>query len=419
MTIHILAADHQKQGLDAVARLGSDATALGPLLKTEHPWIKGVLVLATCNRLAIYAEAPTGHTPSQVYDAITTTLATHTNQDPTQIQLTHSWDHFAYLHAFATAAGLESMVVGEREIAGQLRRASQRAAKDATLSCDLGRMVEYASAASRRVARETGLAGTGRSVVAVGIDLAAAQLLTQPEATVLIVGTGAYAGATVATLRERGVQNLCVYSNSGRAQAFADAHNTRAITAAQLPETLSQASLIITCRGLGTPILTRDLVAPTLAARTSPLTILDLALSRDVEESVGRLPGVTYYDLRRVQAAVPDAETQQIVAARRIVEEEVANFEKLLDGKRMDPLVSALRNRVNEIVQEELARLPKESGTGTPQPVPVEQVERALQHLAARLIHNPTVLARRAGEEGYEDEYRQAVELVLGLELND
>lgn len=482
VTIHLLSADHAAQGLDAVARLGAAAPDLGPAVRERVPYLRGVLVLGTCNRLALHVDAPDDVAPRRVAADVTTVLASHAGVRAGAVELTHAWGHDAHHHLFATAAGLESMVVGEREIAGQLRRASRRAAQEGTLSCILGRAVERASATSRRVARETGLAGTGRSVVAVGLDLAATWLPPLSRCRVLVVGTGAYAGATVAALRERGVADAEVYSRSDRAEVFAAAHGLRAVPDdASLAESVALADLVVTCRGLGAPVLTRALVEPATRLRRPaepalhdrrevpgshaepaerPLVVLDLALTRDVEDAVADLPGVVHLDLARVQDAVPQAEARQVAEAWRIVEEEVDAFERLLDGRRMDPLVVALRSRVGAVVDEEIARLRPRvlavsgpapaagpaadaamASASTPAPdadpgpapdaggaghlpaeagdavVPLPEVERALHHLAARLLHHPTVMARRAGMEGQVDAYREAVDLVLGLDL--
>ena len=200
--------------------------------------------------------------------------------------------------------------------------------------------------------------------------------------------------------------------------------------------------------------------------------LLDLALTRDVDEAVRTLTGVVHLDLPGVRDAVPDAEAQQVDAARAIVDAEADDFERTLAGRSMDPLITALRSHVGKVVTEEIERLrplqsrlpastvPSVDGradvrvvtgggvvraNGAPgavsataiavtapetaseavletladsvdEPViTLAQAERALHHLAARLLHQPTVMARRAGQDGHEDAYRQALELVLGL----
>ena len=510
--IHLLSVDHRTHGLDAVARLGAATARMGPDLLRAVPGVRGAVVLATCNRLALVLDADAGAggaasgpdpgverggagpvdsgsapgpadsgspalaravaafldarasgpdapdapgpgvsadgpVPGAAGAAPSLNTAPDTVPGPLVPSAWSGPDAVAEL--FATAAGLESMVVGEREIAGQLRRAATVARAEGTLTAELDRALSHASAASRRVAGSTRLAGTGRSVVAVGLDLAADRLPPLGSCRVLLVGTGAYAGATVTALHERGARDIGVYSRTDRARAFAAGRGLRAVSDAELPGALALADLVITCRGLGAPVLTRELVAPALRLRRraepappdrpgepappdrpgrpgphvegrggraepaeGPLVVLDLALRRDVEESVGRLPGVVLIDLAAVQRAVPEAEAAQVRAARDIVAREAEAFDRAGLARRMDPLICALRERVEALVEDELARLRPRDGM-----VDVEDAARALRHLAARILHHPTVAAHRAGREGREGEYLAALELVLGADV--
>lgn len=454
MTIHLLSADHRYQSLDEVARL-SRVDNLGPKLMRALPYLRGAVVVRTCNRLAILVDAPSrlassgqsgsdaaragsacpgsacassddvpnGHSGSQaapgdsasaVADDVRAVLAHCAELPLEQVHLRHLAGHKAHLDLFATAAGLESMVVGEREIAGQLRRAFHAAWEEDTLSCDLGRALEHASRTSRLVATHTGLASSGRSVVAVGLDLAAqalrdAKLRPLKEAQVVLVGTGAYAGATVTALRELGATNVRVYSRSERAQLFAQGRGIGWVDEARLAQALDAADLVVTCRGLGSPVLTREIVQRV----KTPLVILDLALQRDVEAAVADLAGISYIDLLSVQRAVPQAHGEQVRAAREIVAREVGEFERSLGARSMDPVVRRLRDHVDEVVGEEISRLRPVDGC-----ISADDATRALRHLAARLIHNPTVMARKAGESGQQDAYLEALQLVLGMDAS-
>lgn len=494
--IHLLSVDHRTHGLDAVARLGAATARMGPDLLRAVPGVRGAVVLATCNRLALVLDADAGAggaasgpdpgverggagpvdsgsvpgpadsgSPALARAVAAFLDARASGPDapgpgvsadgpapraagaapaPDTVPgplVPSAWSGpDAVAELFATAAGLESMVVGEREIAGQLRRAATVARAEGTLTAELDRALSHASAASRRVAGSTRLAGTGRSVVAVGLDLAADRLPPLGSCRVLLVGTGAYAGATVTALHERGARDIGVYSRTDRARAFAAGRGLRAVSDAELPGALALADLVITCRGLGAPVLTRELVAPALRLRRraepappdrpgrpgphvegrggraepaeGPLVVLDLALRRDVEESVGRLPGVVLIDLAAVQRAVPEAEAAQVRAARDIVAREAEAFDRAGLARRMDPLICALRERVEALVEDELARLRPRDGM-----VDVEDAARALRHLAARILHHPTVAAHRAGREGREGEYLAALELVLGADV--
>ena len=403
MTIHVLSADHRYTPLDDIAQLSS-ADDLGPTLMRSLPHARGVMVLRTCNRVTIYVDTPASADPRALKDAVERELATAARTPRADVRLRHLWGRDGLIDLFATASGLESMVVGEREIAGQMRRAARTAWEDGTLSCDLGRAAERASAASRRVATETGLAGAGRSVVAVGLDMAAAHLGPWEATRVLIVGTGAYAGATVSALNALCASDVSVYSTSGRAREFAEGRGIGWVDGADLPTALTRADLVVTCRGLGSPILTRD-----MAAASGRTVVLDLALMRDTDDSVGSLPNVTLIDLPTIQASVPAADADALNHARAIIDEEVSSFERGVGARSMDPVVRHLRSRVFRIVEEEIDRL----GDA---PLSTDDAARALRHLAARLIHNPTVLARRAGEESQQERYLEALGVVLGID---
>ena len=518
VTTHLLSADYRLPGLDVVARLGAVAPGLGPDLLEAVPALRGVVVLSTCNRLALLIDAdswadtgcpaalhslpgsaahssdshtsathrptvcasPVDAAPSGLGEAVSAFLAERAGLEPGSLHLSHLAGAAARREMLAIAAGLNSMVVGEAQIVGQVRRAAETAAAEGTLSPDLVRIIERASATARRVAHDTELSSQGRSVVAVGIDQAAGHLPLLTGCRALIVGTGSYAGATVAALRARGLTDIAVFSASNRAEAFAAGHDLRAVPTDSLPEAMVRSDLVVTCRGVGGPVLTADVVAPVAAERLRsaggagrPLVILDLALTRDVDEAVRALPGVVHLDLPGVRDAVPDAEVRQVDAARAIVDAEADDFERTLAGRSMDPLITALRSHVGKIVTEEIERLrplqsrlpastvpsvdgraearvvagggvvransasgadgtvavsvaasetASEAAPEAPSQVSEEpvitlaQAERALHHLAARLLHQPTVMARRAGQDGHEDAYRQALELVLGLD---
>lgn len=377
-------------------------------------------------------------------EAVATLLAERSDLVAGDLRLVGSTGQEAYRELFATACGLRSMVVGERQIAGQLRRAQRVAAEEGTLSTPIIRAVERASVVSRRVAGETALAGRGRSVVAVGLDLAGSHLPALSQCRVLLVGTGSYAGAAVGALRERGAGRISVYSATDRARAFAQERGLQAVPPGGLGEALARADLVLTCRGLGAPVLTTEIMEALEPPRYGLRVVLDLALTRDVEPAVADLPGVIHLDLDHVQARVPRAADQEVEGAWRIVEDELVDFERSLAGRRMDSLIAGLRSRAARAVEEEAGRLRPASATvpggprgggdagpgrshgggsgseagGEPEPmIPLSQAERALHRLAARLLHQPTVQARRAGEAGQQEAYREALALVIGSDV--
>lgn len=475
VAIYFISADHRFLDLETVSRLGAVAPGLGKELVGLLPGLRGAMVLATCNRLSLLLDScddssgdssgdssaspgvvPGAYGGGHVGDGLAATVSRVSSLMARRAGLEQddlawaSWTGAqAYRELFATASGLESMVVGERQIAGQVRRALGEAEHEGTLSPDLVRVVEHALVVSRRVAAETEVADRGRSLAAVGVDLVAEHLPPLSRCRVLLAGTGSYAGVTVSVLRERGATDVTVYSASDRAQSFARGHGLRVLGPGGLQAALAAVDLVITCRGRGAPVLTRDRVSRATAQRlrqeggARPLTLLDLSLVPDVEQGVEELPGVVYAGLERIQAAVPEVGVEALAAARAVVAQETEAFERFLRGRRMDGLITGLRSQVNDMVAQEAARLRPvpaagrrgaaggvASGggaggeaAGASQPgdrgeelVTVAEAQRALRRLAARLLHNPTVAARRAGQDGREEDYLAALETVLGPE---
>ncbi|WP_122819552.1 glutamyl-tRNA reductase [Varibaculum vaginae] len=397
---------HLRHGLNAVAAASSTTEGLAQDLLQRLPEVLGVLSLSTCNRVEVIIEtAPvlSGEQRAGVDRYIQSRLGT-----VCEIRR----DRQVLEHLFRVACGLDSMVVGEREISGQLRRALKVATQQRVSSATITRACQGALSTSRRVAQLTGIASQGRSVVACALDMAARRIDPIAGTPTLLIGTGSYAGAAVAALRARGVQDISVYSTSGRAERFAYGHDLQPVAKDQLVSALEAATLIVTCRGLGSPVLTKEEVQRALALSSGEKTILDLALQTDIEDGVADLERVQVIDLEEISAHVPEAGKVQVKRAEEIVAEGVDEAEALLADRKMDSVVVALRDTFREVLADEVARLPKGDV------IPREEVEYALRHLAARLAHIPTINAHRAGREGTGSEYVNALQQVWGLDLD-
>ncbi len=359
--------------------------------------MNGAVVLATCNRVEVYVDADAEHT-----DAVAVVRRALGPDVP--LRARHATE--VLWHLFGVGAGLDSMVVGEREIAGQLRRALAQAHADHTSTYLLTESIEQALRTSRRVAHLTRLADTGRSVVSVGLDLLR---LDWPATRVLLVGTGAYAGAVVADLTARGCRDVAVHSASGRAAGFAERHAGVRAVSGSLADAAAHADVVVTCRGTGVPsVLAADLARVQEARGGRPLDVVDLALSRDAEPEVADVPGVRLLDLGVIQRHVPDASAREVAHAQELVAAGVSDLVVRLQGRQMDPAVVALRDTVYALVEDEVGRLPHG------RPITGEEAAHALRRLAARLVHVPSVRARKAAEEGRAGEYLAALAEVYG-----
>ena len=398
MALHLISIHHAEHGLGAVESVTPAVPGLGRRVVAASEAVHGAVVLATCNRVEVYVDA----------DAPTPEVAAVVRAELGDTPMTVREDSEALQHLFDVGAGLDSMVVGEREIAGQLRRALKDAREDGLATGLLSETIEQALRTSRKVSHLTRLAATGRSVVSVGLDL-----LRRDWATtrVLLVGTGAYAGAVVADLGQRGATDVAVWSGSGRAAAFVATHPGTRDAGTDLLDAVAAADVVVTCRGLGAPILSADDIGAVMARRDgAELALVDLAVHRDIDPAAAAHPGVVLLDLPTIQRHVPEASHREIGRARSLVDAGVRDLVGRLKGREMDPVVVALRDTVNAMVADEVARLPQG------RPVTGDEAAHALRRLAARLVHVPSVRARQAANEGRTDEYLTALSALWGIE---
>ena len=392
MNLRILSVTHDLHGLTEVQRVSQHADTLSASLRNTAG-VEGLVTLATCNRLEFIIDSP------KVPEAhLRLRLARELDAQP-------EWAVYegeeALTHLFRVASGLESMVVGEREITGQLRRALKAAQKTDDASGILTSVINAALHTSRRVSAETRLQKSGRSVVSVGLDMTG--ITDWEEQRVLLVGTGSYAGAVVSALRQRGAGAILVHSTSGRAAGFAARHSIAPAT--DLNSALEKATLVVTCRGSATPVVTTAHLRD-----TAPTVLLDLSLQPDVDPAAAALPGITLLDLAAIQAAISPTWAPDSAHAERIVAEGVSDISGRLASRAADPAVASLRATMLRIVDEEVARLPQGRA------LTVEDCALALRRLTTKLLHTPSTRARDAAAEGRIADYLAAMEELYGIE---
>jgi glutamyl-tRNA reductase len=323
-------------------------------------------------------------------------------------------------HLFSVGAGLDSAVVGEREIAGQLRRSLASAQEDGTASGALVRLFQAASRTAREVGSLTALGEAGRSMVSVALDLAQSKLgvpstLGRQDLSglsVVVIGTGAYAGSTLALLAARSCSAVSVFSWSGRAGAFASARGATGLTAEDLPAAVRGADVVIGCSGRGPRLGPEDFRSYRQGA-PAPLVVVDLALSRDFEPKVGELPGLDLITLEHVRLASPREQTDVVRQAGELVRQAAVRFEEDRQSRVLDPAIVALRGHMQSVLADEVARVKNQHGcTAT-----AEAVEFALRRVVRQLLHVPTSRGRELAAAGRQDEYTAALETLFGLDL--
>lgn len=413
----VLGAGHHDVGLAQLENLADGADGLRKTLVEAtveaDPAIAGAVVLATCNRLEIYIDAIRFHDAvDTVTDAIG--LANGMDVDHAESALRVTVGVAAGSHLFTVAAGLDAMVVGEAEIAGQVARAHRQAETDGTLTPQLDRLFRAASRTAKAVAAQTRLGAEGRSVASVALDIAATRIGDLTSRRALIVGTGAYARVLAASLRSRGCTDLWVFSPSGRAQAFAATHHATAVGVDGLPAVLGQVDLLVAASGRGR-IADESALAPmtaSLRARDMPILVVDLALHHDIPAAVRELDTVEVIDLHSVATSTGPAHGSELRVAQEIVLGAVDRFEAEVAERTIDPAVVALRSHVFAAVDAEVQWLRRKYDGQV-----ADDVERAMRRATSSLLHTPTMRAKELAKDGSGEDYIQALHTLFGIEI--
>ncbi|MET4782980.1 glutamyl-tRNA reductase [Glaciihabitans sp. UYNi722] len=402
-----LTANHHNASFDLLEKLSIGAPAAAGTLVEKSDFVSGAVVLATCNRFEAYLEIDEPLTAASAVAVATTVQvigeASGVDPDDLRNSVTVLCGDPVAEHLFAVSSGLESVIVGEDEIAGQVRRALIQARAAGTTSSGLERLFQNAAKTSRGVKNQTAIGGAGRSLVRLGLELASSRIADWSEARVLIVGTGQYAGTTVAALRDRGAEQLTVFSPSGRAARFAARLGLTASTS--LVEALEAADVVITCTSSETPVIT----AAVLAAGRHRI-VIDLGLPRNVDPAVAGIDGVELLDLETISIHAPLEELNATSDARALVSEAASEFAALTAEQALTPAVVALRSHVFERLDAEIERARARGDEDG-------RVEAALRHLTGVLLHTPSVRARELARSGEGQAFSDAVTALFGVDV--
>jgi glutamyl-tRNA reductase len=392
-----------------------EASGVLQQLRTTGP-VGEAVVLATCNRVEVYADTDGFHAGVAAVSDLLSRLSDVPLDELSQHLYVH-WEAQAVLHLFTVAAGLDSMVVGESQILGQLRRAYAAARSDDTAGRVLHELFQRALRAGKRAHAETGIDEAGRSLVTVGLEHAAAAVGDLSGREALVVGAGSMAALTGATLRRLGAGHIVVANRTPEhGRRLATSLDGEGIGLTDVEEALGRADVVVSCTGATGLVLDADTVERGLKTREGrPIALLDLALPRDIEESVRHLPGVTLIDLAALQSVLESTETgADVDAARAIVTEEVGTFLAWQMASRVAPTVVALRSRADEVVTAELerlsARLPDIDDRAR------AELEATVRRVVDKLLHTPTVRVKELTDAPEGLSYADALRELFGLD---
>lgn len=398
---------HRTADFALLERLSASATTAEPTQGLSS--VRGSVVVSTCNRYESYLDiddVPVSGEPPALTELVAS-LAERAGVPTAHLRSsarTITGSRVA-AHLFAVASGLDSVVVGEDEIAGQVRRALTEARESGSTTPALERVFQMAQATSREVKNVTRINAAGRSMVRLALDLAESRIPAWDRANVLLIGTGAYAGTTWAALRERGVDQIGVASPSGREHVFGQRDGVAPVSASARPVALAQADLVIT----STRVQALDAadLRQARARAEHPVLVIDLGLPSNVDKQVAALPGVELLDLETISLHAPVAELDASAQAMDLVQQAAATFDRRSAEHDAGPTIAAYRGRVDQVLTAELDRL-RAGGRLT------EETERALRHFAGVLVHEPTTRVRRLAAEGRLAEAEAAVSVLYG-----
>ncbi|MGY1622703.1 glutamyl-tRNA reductase [Geodermatophilus sp. SYSU D00965] len=408
--------------------MGHDDTvkALHELLGSDH--VSEAIVLATCNRVEVFAEVERFHGGVTDVSRVLARQAGATVEELSPYVTVHYEDQ-AVTHLFTVAAGLDSMVVGETQVLGQLRNAYALAREQGSVGRALHPVAQRALRVGKRVHSETGIDKAGASLVSVSLDRAEDRIGSLAGRPVLVVGAGSMGALAATTLARRGAAVTVSSRTPAHAERLAVSVEGRAADLSRLPEEIAAADVLVTCTGARGLVIGTDVVAAAMADRVHrPLVVIDLALPRDVDPGVAAVPGVHVVDLALLQGerngallqgdrpAAGTVAADDVAAAHALIEAETALLRAERQAAAVAPTVSALRSQAAEVVDAELLRL----STRLPDldARARNEVARTVRRVVDKLLHEPTVRVKELASAPGGVDYADALRALFGLGID-
>jgi glutamyl-tRNA reductase len=410
VSILVVSVSHKSTSVSDLAQLALDASASAKLAEqligSEH--IDEAVVLSTCNRTELYASVSRFH---GALDDATQALADIAGLRPGELRSLCAvfFDEGAVAHSFSVASGLDSLVVGESQILGQVKAALTLSQAHETVGTVLNSLFQQAIRVGKRVHTETGIGAAGRSLISAAYRLLTDELGALDGQRVLVVGAGAMAGLAARTAATDGAMVTCANRTLARAERLAEAVGGKAVPLADLPQALAETDVLVTCTGARTFTIGVDDLAGTPVRG-----IVDVALPADVAPEV-TAHGVCLVNLDRLVTDQPDsASAQEIEDARDLVREEVASFLGLRRAAQVAPTVVALRSMASAVVAGELRRL--EARLPQLDDHEREQIQRSMRRIVDKLLHTPTVRVQELSAEPDAVDYAAALRVLFALD---
>ncbi len=406
----VVGVSHHTAPLDIREKLAFSEEAVAPALRELGglPGIGEAMLLSTCNRVEIYAaaraDAPAAIAEIRGYLAATRQL----DRKMLDGHLYERVGPAAVRHVFRVASSLDSLVVGEPQILGQMKSAYGLATEAGAVGPLLGRCVERAFGVAKRVRTETAIARGAASVASVAVELATRVFGELDGKAVLVVGAGKMSALAARHLANAGADRLLVTNRSpARAESLAREIGGEARAWSELPELLAGADVVVSSTGATQPVITRALMKTVVKARRHrPIFLVDIAVPRDVEPDAGKLDGVYLFDIDDLERVVVDnrqGRVRESHSAEKIVEDEATQFLAWVRSQNAVPTVKELRERFLAVAiaeaQKTIATVPGHD----------QAIRRLAESIAAKLLHTPLMAIKK------DDSLAPAARKLFGL----
>lgn len=428
MTILCIGTNHRTAPVGLRERLMYSGASLNEALGSEGGILltrfSELVILSTCNRTELYGAAGSGYGESQLFDSLIQFVSETRAVAPGEFE-THLYrftDLDAVRHLCRVASGLDSLVIGESEILGQVSQAFEAAESCGSAGRDLATVFCTAVSAGRRARCETGIGRKAASISSVAVALAEEVIGTLVNKRVLVIGAGKMGRLAGEALRSGGVADLLVASRTdASASRLATTLGGRSISLADLKDAVCSVDVVITSTGAPGTMIDSALVEEVVKQRSGrSLLIIDIAVPRDVDPSVRDLRGVDLYDIDDLRVRIQDhiAERQkEVPRVDAIIEEEVRSFERERSRKGVEPLISLLRRQAEDMRVREVERaLTRLDGAD---PIAREQIEHLSRSLVNKILHEPTSRLRSLADQYRRGELAKLTRELFGLASNN
>lgn len=404
--------NYRNASTELLERVSVNDRALPDLLLKLQKQLGETLVLSTCNRTEVYTTGDDLDVARARLMQVLGDMTGLTEEEAGSVVYVHEGDE-AVRHAIRVTCGLDSMVIGEHQIAGQVQTALRAAGEAGSVDTPLSRLFHFALRSSRRIREATGIGRSRLTVSSIGVQLVERAIGSLNDRQVLLVGAGETGKLAVRTLGRMGAGKLTVAGrNAERTERVANELGGDWVLRADLGPALANADVVISATAASEILITAEMVKEARGDSTESLVMLDLAMPRDIDSSVGELPGVTLYGLPDLQAIADEHRAERADAAAEaetIIDKDVPRFNESLTALATEPVIRALGAHAEEIRLREL-----QNGLRRLQGLTDEQlsvIESLTRSVVSKILADPITFLR----QGDDDEAANAVSRLFGL----